>query len=93
MGIPLTDVLILVSIVAGTMVIFVRMTGIEFWMFSAEPGTQMIIIVILAFGALKIIFLGVIGEYIARIYDESKARPYYVIKSIEGGKSNQKMYS
>jgi glycosyltransferase involved in cell wall biosynthesis len=81
-------VLILVSIVAGTGVIFSRITGIEFWMFSAKPGTQMIIIVILAFGALQIIFLGVIGEYIARIYDESKARPYYVIKSIEGDNNN-----
>jgi len=81
-------VLILVSMVAGAMVTFVRITGTEFWMFSAEPGTQMIIISILAFGALQIIFLGVIGEYIARIYDESKARPYYVIKSIEGNNNN-----
>ncbi len=80
--------LIVVSMFAGVGVMVARITGIEFWIFSAKPGTQMIIIVILAFGALQIIFLGVIGEYIARIYDESKGRPYYVIKSIEGDNNN-----
>jgi dolichol-phosphate mannosyltransferase len=32
---------------------------------------------------MQLMFLGILGEYIARIYDESKGRPYYVIEDIE----------
>ena len=43
----------------------------------------MILLAVLAFGSLQIMFLGILGEYIARIYDESKGRPYYVIEEIK----------
>ena len=34
----------------------------------------------LLFGSLQLIFLGVIGEYLGRIFDETKGRPLYFIK-------------
>ena len=61
----------------------VRLTGIEFWVFKNIPGTQLILFSVLGFGALQILFLGVIGEYVARIYDESKGRPNYIIRQIQ----------
>jgi dolichol-phosphate mannosyltransferase len=67
----------------GIVVLFVRISGVEFWIFSDIPGTQLILLAVLTFGSLQIMFLGVLGEYIARIYDESKGRPYYVIDTIE----------
>ena len=66
----------------GVVVVLVRLTGIEFWVFKNIPGTQLILVSVLGFGALQILFLGVIGEYIARIYDESKGRPSYIIRNV-----------
>jgi len=66
----------------GFVVVMVRLTGIEFWVFKNIPGTQLILFSVLGFGALQILFLGVIGEYIARIYDETKGRPNYIIRNV-----------
>lgn len=48
--------------------------------FSIEvQGFTSIILSILFFGSLNLIGLGVLGEYVARIYDESKNRPLAII--------------
>lgn len=44
------------------------------------PGYTTIVIAILFLGGIQLIFLGIIGSYISRIYDEVKGRPAWVIK-------------
>jgi len=73
----------IVFFVIGVVVVMVRLTGVEFWVFKNIPGTQLILFSVLGFGAVQILFLGVIGEYIARIYDETKGRPNYIIRSVD----------
>jgi dolichol-phosphate mannosyltransferase len=73
----------IIFLIVGIVVLGVRITGVEFWIFRDIPGTQMILLTILTFGSLQITFLGVIGEYITRIYQESKGRPYYIIEEIK----------
>ncbi len=47
-------------------------------------GYTTIIICLLLIGSFIMISLGIIGEYIAKIYDEVKGRPHYLIKSKVG---------
>ena len=44
------------------------------------PGYASLLVVMLFFGSLQLISLGVIGEYIGRIYFESKQRPLYLVR-------------
>lgn len=43
------------------------------------PGWTSLILSILFFSGIQLISIGIIGEYIARIYDEVKQRPKYII--------------
>jgi dolichol-phosphate mannosyltransferase len=43
------------------------------------PGWTFIFIAVLLMGGLQLVFLGVIGEYIGRIYSEAKARPLFLV--------------
>lgn len=46
------------------------------------PGVTAIIISIVIFGGIQILLIGVIGEYISRIFEEGKGRPLYIISEI-----------
>lgn len=51
---------------------------------SPSPGFATIVISILFLGGIQIFFLGIIGSYIIRIYDEVKGRPNWIIKDFKG---------
>lgn len=54
------------------------------WYFNKTPftGYAPIIISVLVVGGLNILLLGIVGEYIWRIYDHVRGKPNYVIKDI-----------
>src|ERR1700691_5983328 len=63
-----------VAFIAIPVVIALRIAG------SYLPGFSSITIAILLLGGIQLIALGVIGEYVGRIYDEVKHRPLYIVR-------------
>ena len=51
---------------------------------AALPGWASLIIVVLLLGGVQLITLGIIGEYIAKIYLEAKRRPLYIVDETVG---------
>lgn len=65
----------------GLFFIVRRLLGIEI----AQIGFTTIITLVLFLGGVQLIGIGVLGEYLGRVYDEAKQRPLYVVKRRPGG--------
>jgi polyisoprenyl-phosphate glycosyltransferase len=61
--------------------------GIKLFTDLAEPGWSSTLLPIFFLGGIQLLFLGVIGEYIGKIYKEVKGRPRYIIEETENGES------
>jgi len=64
-----------IAILAIPVVIYVRLAGIR-----AFQGQATTLIAVLFLGGVQLISLGILGEYIGRLYDEAKGRPLYIIR-------------
>lgn len=68
------------AVTAGALcyVVFIILTTV---LFGREvPGYASLMVVVLLMGAVQLVSLGIIGEYLGRLYIESKQRPIYVIR-------------
>jgi len=50
-----------------------------FYYVELVPGWTSLILSIMAFGTINLFCLGIIGEYVGRLYEQSKQRPLYLI--------------
>lgn len=52
---------------------------------GAITGQATTLIIVLLLGGIQLIFLGIVGEYLGRIYDEVRARPLYIAREVLNG--------
>jgi dolichol-phosphate mannosyltransferase len=67
------------SILAIPVVIAMRLAGSQ-----AFFGQATTLIAVLFLGGVQLISLGILGEYIGRLYDEAKGRPLYIVAEAPG---------
>jgi dolichol-phosphate mannosyltransferase len=48
------------------------------------PGWASLAVIVLMFGGIQLIVLGIIGEYVSRIFDEVKRRPHFIVCAAAG---------
>jgi glycosyltransferase involved in cell wall biosynthesis len=73
--VTLTGVLVFIfSLILGVQTLYKKLSG------QAVTGFATVILLELIIGSLLMVSLGIIGEYLARIYEEVKGRPRYVVR-------------
>ncbi len=69
----------LFSLFAGFVYFVMKLMGAPF-----PVGNPTIVILVLFFGGVQLISVGILGEYIGRIYDEVKQRPKFIVEESHG---------
>lgn len=65
------------SFLLGSWYVFQKLAG-----FSLTPGLSTTVLIVTFFSGVQLLCLGLMGEYVGRIYDEVKKRPMFIIDRI-----------
>ena len=69
-------VICVVGFLLATRFVIRRLAGVE----QAQMGFTTLVTLVLFLGGVQLVSIGLIGEYLARIYDEVKARPLFIVR-------------
>ncbi len=69
----------ILSFVVGVTYAVLKLMGVEF-----PLGNPTIVVLVLFMGGVQLISVGILGEYIGRIYDEVKQRPKFIVEDAVG---------
>jgi dolichol-phosphate mannosyltransferase len=75
----------------GTFVMFVSILYVAYAVYAkvflqrSPQGFTALLVAVTFLSGIVLFFLGIIGEYVGRIYEETKGRPQYIVGRIVGG--------
>jgi len=72
----------IIVLVSGLLYMIYAVT--MFFLGRTNPGWTSLLVTILILGGVQLLILGIIGEYLARIFHETKRRPHYFIQQRTG---------
>jgi dolichol-phosphate mannosyltransferase len=70
------------AMIYGVALVVLRLLGMGMFGISIVDGYTSIIVAVLFLGGIQLISVGILGEYIGRIYDEVKRRPLFLIQEV-----------
>lgn len=80
---PLKIATFLGAVTSGFSVFYLIVVVLEKLIYEIDvPGYPTIIVLILMLGGIQLLILGIMGEYLARIYVEGKRRPIYIEREV-----------
>ncbi len=68
----------LVGVAYGVFALIAHLMG------RVQTGWTSVVVLVLVFGGMQLLSLGIVSEYVGRTYEEAKRRPRYVIDRLEG---------
>lgn len=84
----------LASAVGGLLALLAFIYGIwvileKMFFHESIPGWPTVVASLMFFSGVQLLFIGILGEYIARIYDEVKGRPPYIVAEVSAAYQNE----
>ncbi len=80
---PIRFILLLGFLIFGVAIFALIYSLIQNWHHNVVPGWTSLFFSIWAIGGIQMIAIGLIGEYIGKIYSETKHRPKYIVEIIK----------
>ena len=71
------------AVVYGIVLIALKLAGA-----ISAPGYASLLVTITFLSGVQLIVIGMVGQYVARIYDEARARPLYLVREARGFSAN-----
>lgn len=73
------------ALVSGLAFIYIVVRLIRTLIYGIDvPGYESIIVTVLFLGGVQLLTLGIIGDYLGRVFDEAKGRPLFVVRESFG---------
>ncbi len=81
---PLRLTFLFASTLTAAILSYLAYVAVRHWFLGVAlvPGWTSLLLSVMAFGALNLVCLGILGEYVGRIFEESKGRPLYVVREV-----------
>jgi hypothetical protein len=78
---------LIIAFIFGFLAVYYLIKGIINFSFNGDmvlpPGWLTIVVGIFFLGGIQLISVGILGEYIGRIFSQTKARPEFIVKEKE----------